>query len=214
MRRRTIGGTLYLTVFTIFLGMAIFDPSGVLAHCDTLDGPVVLDAKRALEKREATPILKWVKKADESQVRAALEKTLKVSDKGAEAKDLAETFFFETVVRLHRASEGAPYTGLKPVGTDPGPVVREGDKSLETGSADHLVKHLGHVVSEGIRHRFDLALEKKKHADENVEAGRSFVSAYVDFIHYLEGLDGVASGHSPHGESLEKHGRSEESHGH
>lgn len=196
------------------LGMILFLPLSVRAHCDTLDGPVVVDAKQALEKGDATPVLKWVKKADEPEVREALQKALKVRDKGPEAKDLAETFFFETVVRLHRASEGAPYTGLKPAGTDPGPVVREGDKSLETGSADQLVKHLAHLVSDGIRRRFDLTLEKKKHADENVEAGRSFVSAYVDFIHYVERLDGVALGHSPHGEALEAHGRSGEQHSH
>jgi hypothetical protein len=173
-----------------------------------------VDARQALEKGDATPVLKWVKKSDEPEVREALQKALKVRDKGPEAKDLAETFFFETVVRLHRASEGAPYTGLKPAGTDPGPVVREGDKSLETGSADQLVKHLAHLVSDGIRRRFDLTLEKKKHADENVEAGRAFVSAYVDFIHYVERLDGVALGHSPHGEALEAHGRSGEQHSH
>lgn len=196
------------------LGMILFLPLSVRAHCDTLDGPVVVDARQSLEKGDATPVLKWVKKADEPEVREALQKALKVRDKGPEAKDLAETFFFETVVRLHRASEGAPYTGLKPAGTDPGPVVREGDKSLETGSADHLVKHLAHLVSDGIRRRFDLTLEKKKHADENVEAGRSFVSAYVDFIHYVERLDGVALGHSPHGEALEAHGRSGEQHSH
>lgn len=196
------------------LGMILFLPLSVRAHCDTLDGPVVVDARQSLEKGDATPVLKWVKKADEPEVREALQKALKVRDKGPEAKDLAETFFFETVVRLHRASEGAPYTGLKPAGTDPGPVVREGDKSLETGSADQLVKHLAHLVSDGIRRRFDLTLEKKKHADENVEAGRSFVGAYVDFIHYVERLDGVALGHSPHGEALEAHGRSGEQHSH
>jgi len=196
------------------MGVFLLLPLSVRAHCDTLDGPVVADAKQALQKGDATPVLKWVKKADEPQVRTTLEKTLNVRNKGPEAKDLAETFFFETVVRLHRASEGAPYTGLKPAGTNPGQVVREGDKSLETGTADHLVKHLDHAVSEGIRRRFDLTLEKKKHAEENVEAGRSFVSSYVDFIHYLERLDGVASGHSPHGEALEPHGRSAEQHGH
>lgn len=196
------------------LGILLALPLSVRAHCDTLDGPVVVDARQALEKGDATPVLKWVKKADEPEVREALQKALKVRDKGPDAKDLAETFFFETVVRLHRASEGAPYTGLKPAGTDPGPVVREGDKSLETGSADHMVKHLAHLVSDGIRRRFDLTLEKKKHADENVEAGRAFVSAYVDFIHYVERLDGVALGHSPHGEALEAHGRSGEQHSH
>ena len=203
-----------IMVTGICLGMMTFLPVSVRAHCDTLDGPVVIHARKALEKGDATPVLKWVKKADEPEVRTALQKALKVREKGMEAKDLAETFFFETVVRLHRASEGAPYTGLKPAGTDPGPVVREGDKSLETGSADHLVKHITQAVSEGTRRKFVLASERKKHADENVETGRSFVSAYVDFIHYLERLDRLASGHSPHGEALEKQGRSGEPHGH
>jgi Family of unknown function (DUF6448) len=31
---------------------------------------------------------------------------------GHEAKELAARFFFETLVRIHRAGEGAPYTGL------------------------------------------------------------------------------------------------------
>jgi hypothetical protein len=29
------------------------------AHCDTLDGPVVMTAKAALEKGDVTPVLKW-----------------------------------------------------------------------------------------------------------------------------------------------------------
>ncbi len=38
------------------------------AHCDTLDGPVVKDARLALDKGDVTGLLKWVRKerAEES----------------------------------------------------------------------------------------------------------------------------------------------------
>ena len=43
------------------------------AHCDTLDGPVVTTARAALAKGNVTPVLKWVRKADEGEIRAAFE---------------------------------------------------------------------------------------------------------------------------------------------
>jgi hypothetical protein len=87
------------------------------AHCDTMDGPVVLAAKTALDHKDVTPVLKWIKKNDEAEIKAAFAKTLAVRTKGPEARELADQFFFETFVRIHRAGEGAPFTGLKPAGT-------------------------------------------------------------------------------------------------
>jgi hypothetical protein len=100
-----------------FIGIALFCTvlnKDVLAHCDTLDGPVVQTARTALEKGDITPLLKWVRVEDEKEIKDAFEKTLAVRRKGAEAKELADMYFFETLVRIHRAGEGAPYTGLKP----------------------------------------------------------------------------------------------------
>ena len=51
---------------------------------------------------------------DEPEGRAVFDKALAVRVLGGTAKELADQFFFETVVRLHRRSEGEPYTGLKP----------------------------------------------------------------------------------------------------
>lgn len=198
MKRRTIIGTLHLTGCATALCLAILFPSGVLAHCDTVDGPVVLDAKRALEKGDATPVLKWVKKEDEAEVRTALEKTLKVRNQGHDVRELADFFFFETVVRLHRASEGAPYNGLKPAGTDPGFAAREGDKALKNGDIDHVVGPITQKISQEIRDRFRRATESKKHADDSVEAGRMYVKSYVDFVHLVEHLDGIVFRASTH----------------
>jgi hypothetical protein len=211
MKRRTIIGTLYLTVCAASLCLAILCPSGVLAHCDTVDGPVVLDAKRALEKGDATPVLKWVKKEDESEVKTALEKTLKVRNQGHDVRDLADFYFFETVVRLHRASEAAPYNGLKPAGTDPGFAAREGDKALKSGNVDHVVGAITQKISQEIRDRFHRAAENMKHSDDTVEAGRVYVKSYVDFVHLVEHLDDIVSGTSsqrpaePHAGAEHKH---------
>ncbi len=158
------------------------------AHCDTLDGPVVTTARKALEKGDVTPVLKWVKKEHEDDIRTAFSKTLTVRSKGPEARELADMYFFETLVRLHRAGEGAPYDGLKPAGMDLGPAIEEADKALENSSVDHLVEIMLDVISDGIRKRFTHAVEAKKDADVSVEAGRSFIEAYVEFVHYVERL--------------------------
>ena len=171
-------------------GMAVFATSPANAHCDTMDGPVVVAAKAALAKGDATPVLIWVKKDYEGEVLSAFAKTLAVRAKGPEARDLADMYFFETLVRIHRQGEGEPFTGLKPSGTDPGPAVAGADKALESGSVDGLVSQVMKSASSGIRERFRHAMETRKHSGENVEAGRKYVEAYVEFLHYAERLFG------------------------
>ena len=162
------------------------------AHCDTLDGPVVEAARIALKKGDVTPVLKWINKDSETEVREAFAATLKVRSLGEEARKLADTHFFETLVRVHRAGEGVPFTGLKPAGTiDPGFVAA--DKALAEGSVAELSTDITKAVQEGIRKRFADVLEKKKHADESVEAGRAYVAAYVEYAHYVEALHALTS---------------------
>lgn len=181
-----------VSLFALWLLM----PASISAHCDTLDGPVVATARTALEKGDVTPVLKWVRKEDEKEIREQFKKTLTVRAKGPEAKELADMYFFETLVRIHRAGEGAPYTGLKSEPAEP--IIQAADKSLETGSVDGLVKLLTDAAAAGIRERFARVKEAKKHADESVEAGRAYVEAYVDFTHYVERLhtDAAAGAHS------------------
>jgi len=180
------------------VGAGLMFPRAAPGHCDTMDGPVVQAAKVALEKKDVTPVLRWVKKDGEAEVKAAFAKTLVVRIKGAEARELADQFFFETLVRVHRAGEGEPFTGLKPAGTELSPAVVEADKALETGSADKVVKLVTDDAAAGIRRRFAEAREKKKHADESVEAGREFVAAYVEYVHYVEGLHETAQASGAH----------------
>lgn len=176
-------GIITLSILTFFC----FTPNRSSAHCDTLAGPVVITAITALEKGDITPLLKWVKKENEKEIREAFAKTLAVRKQGKEAKELADMYFFETLVRIHRVGEGAPYTGLKP-GEAIEPITAESDKALESGTVDNLVKEVTDTVAKGIREKFTLAIETKKNADNNVEAGRKYVGAYVVFTHYVDRL--------------------------
>lgn len=180
----TIVGSICLTVVgvIVLLGMA----NNVHAHCDTMNGPIIPEAIAALENGDVTPILKWVKKQDEAEIKAAFAKALIVRAKGAEAKELADHYFLETLVRLHRAGEGAPYTGLKDEPVEP--IVAMADKTLTDGSADDMIEKLTGHMAKAIREKFDKAMEARKNKDKSVEAGREYVEAYVTYMHYVEGI--------------------------
>jgi hypothetical protein len=188
-----------------------FVPDTADAHCDTLDGPVVATAVAALGKGDVTPVLKWVRKQDESEIRELFKKTLSVRSKGPEAGELADRYFFETLVRIHRAGEGAPYTGLQPAGSVE-PSIAAADKALETGSADRLVTMITEAAAKGIRERFAHVAEARKHAEESIEAGRKFVEAYVDYTHYVERLHNDATAHHAHHGEPKKAGSAEHQH--
>jgi hypothetical protein len=93
---------------------------------------------------------------------------------------------------VHRTSEGEPYTGLKPAGTPVEPIIIAADKSIESGKVDSLLVELTDDVIAGIRHRHERVVEARKHADESVTAGRAYVAAYVDYVHYVESLHEAA----------------------
>lgn len=167
------------------------------AHCDTMDGPVVKDAQMALEKGDIAPVLKWIKKDVEPEIRSAFEIAVSERKKDAEAKESADKKFFETLIRIHRAGEGADFTGLKPAGAVE-PIVAEADKALEIGSADTLTTKMAHHVTEGVKERFDRALRLKQRKDESTDAGREYVEAYVEYVHYVEGIHNVVVGKAGH----------------
>jgi len=167
---------------------------GAFGHCDTLDGPVVGLARKALETGNVNFVLPWVRAEDEAEIRHAFEHALAVRKLGAEARQLADTHFFETLVRIHRASEGAPYSGLKPAGLDLGPAVPAADKALENGSVEGVTKLLTEAVREGVHRHFHAAYRRRKFDANDVAAGRDYVAAYVPYIHYVEGLWDAATG--------------------
>lgn len=167
----------------------------VFAHCDTLDGPVIAEARKALEIGDVTPVLKWVREDDEPIIKDAFESTMSVRKLGPEASEMADRYFFETLVRVHRMTEGAPYTGLKPAGTGVTPAEMAADEALEKGSVRKLAREMADKLEHEIKERFVSVQEKKKHAEDSIEAGREYVEAYVRYIHFVDGIDKMIAGH-------------------
>jgi hypothetical protein len=183
----------------------VLSPLSAGAHCDSLDGPVVRAAKIALENGDVTPVLKWVRPDDEAAIKAAFQRTVDVRAMGPEAQELADLYFFETVVRTHRESEGAPYTGLKPEGSVEAGITLA-DAALDSGSAEELLRRLTELVRDGVKKRFEHAVATRQHADQSVARGREYVVAYVEYIHYIEAIHEAASighAHESHSESSE-----------
>lgn len=179
--------------FAMVLALTVFATNMLFGHCDTMNGPVVIAAQKALETGNVNLVLIWVLKKDESTIKDAFQKTLVVRQLNVEAKKLADMYFFETLVRIHRAGEGVAYTGLKSAETEIEPGIEAAEKALEKGSAGELLKHLDETIHRGIHDQFTNAITKKNFKPDDVAAGREYVEAYVEFIHYAERLFQAAS---------------------
>lgn len=167
-------------------------------HCDSLDGPVVSVARRALEAGDVTLVLPYVHTDGEAEVVAAFDRVLPVHRSGGAAAELADRLFFETVVRVHRAGEGAPYTGLKPAGLDVGPVIPLAERAVESKDASAVIEFLAGVVRDELTARMEHLKELDDARDGSVVKERDYVEAMLGFevfSHHLYKAMKAASGH-------------------
>jgi len=184
-----------LTLISIFLALAL-PAASAQAHCDTLDGPVVAAARKALDSGKVDLVLVWVQKGDETEIRNAFQSARTVRKAGGEARQLADRYFFETLVRVHRAGEGAPYTGLKPAGTIEPPVAAA-DEAIASGNLAPLGRLVAERMEQGLHRHFEAVTAKKNYRPGDIAAGRAYASAYVEFVHYAERLYDAAESMAP-----------------
>jgi uncharacterized protein DUF6448 len=170
------------------LGLLFVGAEYAYAHCDGLDGPVVKAAQKALATNNVNLVLIWVQKENESELKAVFQQTLAVRKLSPESKALADRNLFETLVRLHRAGEDAPYTGLKPAGRDLGPAIPAADRAIESGGTAALEALLIKNMRAGLRDAYGRVRARKNYDVNDVAAGREYVRAYVEYIHFVERL--------------------------
>ncbi|MDD8017084.1 MAG: DUF6448 family protein [Bacteroidota bacterium] len=188
----------FIVLLALFI-QTVLTTTMLFAHCDTMNGPVIIAAEKALETGNVNLVLIWVQKNDEAVIKEAFTKTLTVRKLSPEAKKLADMYFFETLVRIHRAGEGVAYTGLKPAETQVDPGIAAADKALESGSSKELITHLTKAAEHGIDEQFKQAMAKEDFKNDDVDAGREYVESYVRYIHYVErifqAVESPAQGH-------------------
>jgi hypothetical protein len=172
-------------------------------HCDSKDGPVVLAAMTALETQDVDEALRFAPEEAEVEIRAAYLKALEARKEGPAAKEIADLYFAEMVVRHHRAGERAPYTGLKPAGMDVGPVIPVAERAISTGSVDELASLLSDTVQHQVKSRLDRVLQLKAQATLGLPESRAYTSAMLGlqvWAHKLHLAMGASAheGHSEH----------------
>ncbi len=181
----------------------LFGSQSAQAHCDSIDGPVAKAALAALDTGNVNLALPYAPATAESEIKAAFAQSLKVRVLGPEAKTLADRAFVETTVRLHRAGEGAAYTGLKPAGIDYGPAIPAAERAIETGNLAQVKALLIEEVEHGLHARLAHVLETQKGIKEpktnkDVLPARERVSAELGFVTYVEGLRQAVQGAAGH----------------
>ena len=173
-----------------------FTAAPAQAHCDSVDGPVAKAAIQALDSRNVNLILPYAPDSAEAEMTSAFRQAQTVRAQGGEARVLADRYFMETAVRLHRAGEHAPYTGLQPAGLDHGPAIPAAEQALERGDATALTRLLTDNIQHGLQARFTHAVHAREQAQHSadVPAARKLVQAELGFVTYAHGLYAAAQG--------------------
>lgn len=185
----------------LVISMLILSTNYSFAHCDTMNGPTIMDAKKAIDKNNVNYALKWVLPDHEKEIRNAFIQMMKVRGMSTDAKELSEKYFFETLVRIHRAGEGVPFTGVKPAGTPIDEKIMAADKSIELGNLSPLQGMVSAGDMPELTKRFEKVMSLKNFDVNNVAAGREYIGAYVQFFKFAEGEDEGTAAHG-HGTAI------------
>lgn len=167
------------------------------AHCDSYDGPVIKDALQALDKNDVQLVLKWIEPQQENEIIPLFNKTYSLKGEDPQIYSIIEKHFLETLVRLHRETEGASYTGLKPVGSMT-PLVEMADNSIAEDNVEDVIKTVTNHLEQLLRERYDSVAKLSKTKDDSPELGREYVHAYVQYTHTLEFLEHLLHGEIEH----------------
>ena len=194
VKNNLIKSTFILSLIALFSLISIQPAS---AHCDSYDGPALIDAEKALETNNVDLILKWINADMEAEVVPLFHKTYSLKNGDKEIYEIVKKHFYETFIRLHREMEGAPYTGLKPAGTT-APITVMSDKALETGEFESLLSTLNNHINSQLQEKFENTEALYKVRNNSVEQGREYVKAYVDYTHALEAVHDVLEGGHSH----------------
>lgn len=179
-------------VATLMVGLFLSAPKAE-AHCDSIGGPVATAAASSLQSGNLNLVLRYVPESAEAEMQQAFARSRAARAAGGAAQELADRFFMETAVRLHRAGEGAPYTGLQPADLDYGPAIPAAERALETGDTAELEELLVEEMRHAIRERFSHAMELRTaplepQTPDEVPAARARASAELGFVGFIEGI--------------------------
>lgn len=158
----------------------------MVSNCDSMGGPVVKAAEMALEMENVNHILPYVNEDDENEIKSAFEKASFVRELNADAADLADYWFFETVVRLHLKGKNEPFHGLKSSKDDMSPIMRKAKMAMDEEDLTDLFEFLSAKLETEMRKRFMEVLNSKDCDFNEVDEAREYVNSVIEFVSYVD----------------------------
>lgn len=185
-----------LTILSIMLFFS-FSSQPTFAHCDSFDGSTIKDAIEALETNNVNLVLKWISPDQEAEVVPLFYKTYALKSSDKEVYNIVERHFLETLVRLHRETEGAAFTGLKAAGTTSA-IVNLSDTALKDKDIDTLLAMLNNHIGSVLREKYNKVAALDNTKNDSPQKGREYVAAYVDYTHSVEAVHDILLGGAVH----------------
>jgi hypothetical protein len=199
--RSRLGRAVLATITTLIAALAVIavQASPASAHCDSREGPVVTAAGQALEKGDVKLILPFVKADQEQELTVAFDQTMAVRTRGPQVRELADEYFKETALRLHRVGEGAPYTGIKEQ-TEENPALEAAEESLGQGTPDAVLTMLDEKLRAKVSERYQGVLDARtaEAANKTVETSRERVEAELMFEKYVVEISSAIDAEAAH----------------
>jgi hypothetical protein len=170
----------------MIFGILLIAANLLFAYCETLEESLVRDARKALDQRQVALAFKWVKKDRESEIRTAFDRAVKERETNPATQETTDNIFFQTLGRVHCEGENFPFLGKNPAGPDVHPIRQAIDRALSEDEVDDLTQKITVEVSQGIHDRFNQVRRFESGQQDDVDAARQYVGAYVDYVDYVE----------------------------
>lgn len=147
--------------------------------------PVIDAAKKAITDVNVLYVLPWISPKSEQEVRTAFEVVMHAREQGQDARVVADTWFVETVTRLHCQQQGIPYTELS---CPASAAMRLANHAIEHGDIDSVEDFLQQKMKLVVRKNWDY-LQKTAGADiRNTNAARQHTQATLSFLRLVYAL--------------------------
>jgi hypothetical protein len=152
------------------------------------DGPVISAAKRALETGNAHYILIWIPEESENTVKNLLEKAYCERYTQKNAYNHIVDWYFETINHLHSVHYGPYNLTISTKAPEEKTIIFLVERTCESGNFEEITTVIQDTPSGEMRQRFNDVMKKRNYGVENIAAGRVYVSAFTDFIAFVNNL--------------------------
>ena len=150
------------------------------------NSPMMSAAKRALETGNAHHILVWIPEESENTLKNLLERAHCERTTGKDAHSNTVDWYFETINRLHSMYYGPHNLSISTKLPEEKAIILLVERACESGNFEEITTVITDTSAGEMRQCFNEVIKKRNY--DAITAGRVCVSAFTDFIAFVNKL--------------------------